>query len=177
MGGDCGSWIIDATNGDLYGHIVAGHPGSDVVYVIPACRIFDDITQRTGIAPTIVTTAHLSLHASRQDASGKGAKEPASENASEAIRQKIPIQSSDIESSPALISVTEESQTAKPPQRGYLNHRQNNTAAPKELSKTLPPERASISGSGTGELGLALQTVVAGVAGGMLTRTNSLSDH
>lgn len=175
--GDCGSWIIDATNGDLYGHIVAGHPGSDVVYVIPACRIFDDIAQRTGIAPTIVTTAHLSLHASLQTASGKSAKEPASENASEANRPRIPIQSSDIESSPALTSVTEESQAAKPPQRGHLSRRQSNTAASKELSKTLPRERDTISGSGTGELGLPAQTVVIGVAGGMFTSTNLLFDH
>ena len=65
--GDCGSWVIDAVSRDLYGHIVAGHSGSNVAYVVPAVRIFDDITQCMGIAPTIFTKKDFVIDGSRED--------------------------------------------------------------------------------------------------------------
>ncbi|KAF4628032.1 hypothetical protein G7Y89_g10122 [Cudoniella acicularis] len=39
--GDCGSWVIDAETGDLYGHIVAGSPSNGVAYIMPTCQIQD----------------------------------------------------------------------------------------------------------------------------------------
>ncbi|KAF2804179.1 uncharacterized protein BDZ99DRAFT_348118, partial [Mytilinidion resinicola] len=39
--GDCGSWVMNADSGDLYGHIVAGSPESGVAYIIPAYQVFD----------------------------------------------------------------------------------------------------------------------------------------
>jgi hypothetical protein len=48
--GDCGSWVVDRENGQLYGQIVAGHPGSGVGYVIPASQIFESVLQTLGDA-------------------------------------------------------------------------------------------------------------------------------
>ncbi|MCJ1391229.1 peptide-N4-(N-acetyl-beta- glucosaminyl)asparagine amidase [Xylographa bjoerkii] len=45
--GDCGSWVLDASSGDLYGHIIAGSPKSGLAYVVPALHIFDDIQKHT----------------------------------------------------------------------------------------------------------------------------------
>ncbi|KAE8441668.1 hypothetical protein EG329_004589 [Mollisiaceae sp. DMI_Dod_QoI] len=38
--GDCGSWVYGEENGDIYGQIVAGHPSSNVAYIVPASKIF-----------------------------------------------------------------------------------------------------------------------------------------
>jgi hypothetical protein len=46
--GDCGSWVVDASNGALYGHIVAGDPRLRTAYIIPAYLIFDDLRNRFG---------------------------------------------------------------------------------------------------------------------------------
>jgi hypothetical protein len=48
--GDCGSWVIGCDNGKLLGHIVAGHPGTAVGYIIPAAHIFDDVLHVLGEA-------------------------------------------------------------------------------------------------------------------------------
>jgi hypothetical protein len=47
--GDCGSWIIDAENGELFGHIVAGSPKSGVGYIIPAYVIIEDAKMTFGL--------------------------------------------------------------------------------------------------------------------------------
>jgi hypothetical protein len=47
--GDCGSWVVDAESGDLFGHIVAGSPESGVAYVIPAYEIFQDARDTFGL--------------------------------------------------------------------------------------------------------------------------------
>lgn len=41
--GDSGSWVVDATTGDVYGMIVAGSSGLREEYVIPAMEIGQDI--------------------------------------------------------------------------------------------------------------------------------------
>ncbi len=41
--GDSGSWVVDATTGDVYGMIVAGSTGLREEYVIPAAEIGQDI--------------------------------------------------------------------------------------------------------------------------------------
>ena len=41
--GDSGSWVVDATTGDVYGMIVAGSTGLHEEYVIPAADIAQDI--------------------------------------------------------------------------------------------------------------------------------------
>ncbi|KAH6854992.1 hypothetical protein B0I37DRAFT_301017 [Chaetomium sp. MPI-CAGE-AT-0009] len=51
--GDCGSWVVDAQTGDLYGHIVAGSPGDGRAIVIPFDSIFEDIERRTGERPQL----------------------------------------------------------------------------------------------------------------------------
>jgi len=55
MPGDCGSWVVDATTGEIYGHIVAGDPMSSLAFIIPAYKVFDDIKKRHGIEPLLPT--------------------------------------------------------------------------------------------------------------------------
>ncbi|KUI66044.1 Protein PNG1 [Cytospora mali] len=62
--GDCGTWIIDAKSGDLYGHIVAGSPGDGVALLAPFTDIFKDIHHRSG------QSAHLPI--AQYDATSKG---------------------------------------------------------------------------------------------------------
>jgi peptide-N4-(N-acetyl-beta-glucosaminyl)asparagine amidase len=47
--GDCGSWVLDAQSGSLYGHIVAGSPNLGFAYIVPASQTFSDIQRHTGI--------------------------------------------------------------------------------------------------------------------------------
>lgn len=62
MEGDCGSWVVDRENGQLYGHIVAGHPGTGVGYIVPASQIFESVFQLLGkhltlpVSPTTTST-------------------------------------------------------------------------------------------------------------------------
>ncbi|KAJ4135083.1 Protein png1 [Fusarium equiseti] len=58
--GDCGSWIIDAESGNLYGHIVAGSPDSGAAIVIPFARIFEDIEERVKHHPRLPLTGAAS---------------------------------------------------------------------------------------------------------------------
>ncbi|KAK3298480.1 uncharacterized protein B0H64DRAFT_385230 [Chaetomium fimeti] len=51
--GDCGSWVVDARTGDLYGHIVAGSPGTGRAIVVPFDSIFEDIKGRIGERPRL----------------------------------------------------------------------------------------------------------------------------
>ncbi|KAF5680458.1 n-glycanase [Fusarium denticulatum] len=60
--GDCGSWIIDAESGNLYGHIVAGSPDSGAAIVIPFSRVFDDIEARVKHSPHLPLAGAVSLH-------------------------------------------------------------------------------------------------------------------
>ncbi|KUI57844.1 Protein PNG1 [Cytospora mali] len=62
--GDCGTWIIDAKCGNLYGHIVAGSPGDGVALLAPFTNIFKDIHHRSGRSPHLPTAQH--------DATSKG---------------------------------------------------------------------------------------------------------
>jgi hypothetical protein len=47
--GDCGSWVLDPTNGNWLGHIIAGRPGTSVAYIALARDIVKDITDQLGI--------------------------------------------------------------------------------------------------------------------------------
>ncbi|GKT98175.1 hypothetical protein FLAG1_05364 [Fusarium langsethiae] len=60
--GDCGSWIIDAESGDLYGHIVAGSPDSGAAIVIPFARVFEDIEARVKHHPHLPLIGAASLY-------------------------------------------------------------------------------------------------------------------
>ncbi|RKK67954.1 Protein PNG1 [Fusarium oxysporum] len=60
--GDCGSWIIDAESGNLYGHIVAGSPDSGAAIVIPFARVFEDIEARVKHHPHLPLTGGASLY-------------------------------------------------------------------------------------------------------------------
>lgn len=51
--GDCGSWIVNEETGDLYGHIVAGTPGSGMALVAPFTDVFKDIEHHFGSIPML----------------------------------------------------------------------------------------------------------------------------
>jgi hypothetical protein len=46
--GDCGSWVLDAQTGQVYGHVVSAYPMDGSVYLIPTLQIFRDIQERLG---------------------------------------------------------------------------------------------------------------------------------
>lgn len=50
--GDCGAWVVDAANGDLFGHVVLGSPNSGSALLAPFADIFHDIVSRVGKSPT-----------------------------------------------------------------------------------------------------------------------------
>lgn len=54
--GDCGSWIIDANTGDLFGHIIAGSPETGAAMLIPALSTFNDLENRTQKQPKLPKT-------------------------------------------------------------------------------------------------------------------------
>lgn len=63
--GDCGKWLLDS-DGNWYGHIVAGLPASNTVYVAPACEIQDAIKSRllaqSVLAPEMESTISRTDH-------------------------------------------------------------------------------------------------------------------
>lgn len=69
--GDSGSWVVDATTGDVYGMIVAGSTGLREEYVIPAAEIGQDICRvmraKTVRLPSFqdVMTAHTEERSAR----------------------------------------------------------------------------------------------------------------
>lgn len=49
--GDCGSWVINAADGFLQGHIVSGYLGEGVAYIVPAIHVFlEDLLRSPGAA-------------------------------------------------------------------------------------------------------------------------------
>ena len=46
--GDCGCWIIDAATGAVYGHIIAGSPGTGIGLIAPLKHVFNDLVERFG---------------------------------------------------------------------------------------------------------------------------------
>lgn len=57
--GNCGSAVIDAIIGHLYGHIVLGTPRTSLAYIISASDVFKDIRDRTGMEVSLSTQTHL----------------------------------------------------------------------------------------------------------------------
>ncbi|KAF2969427.1 hypothetical protein GQX73_g4120 [Xylaria multiplex] len=67
--GDCGSWVIDADTGDLYGHIVAGSPSSGTALIKLFDDVFEHIRYRTGYLPKFPTMDPTSFRARASRAS------------------------------------------------------------------------------------------------------------
>ena len=44
--GDCGCWIVDAASGAVYGHIIAGSPGTGIGLIAPLTHVFKDLVER-----------------------------------------------------------------------------------------------------------------------------------
>ncbi|MCJ1358863.1 MAG: hypothetical protein MMC33_008863 [Icmadophila ericetorum] len=51
--GDCGTWIVDAFNGDLYGHVVAGDSRGRA-FITSVEEMFNNIAELSGARPSIV---------------------------------------------------------------------------------------------------------------------------
>src|SRR5947209_15005021 len=58
--GDCGSWVIDPTTGDIYGIIIATAPGAQESYVLPAYQVYDSIKSK--LPPDTVVEFPTSNH-------------------------------------------------------------------------------------------------------------------
>lgn len=65
--GDCGTWIIGAKRGDLYGHVVMGSPGSGSALIVLFDDIFNDIQSRLGETPSLPTALDESLRAGKRE--------------------------------------------------------------------------------------------------------------
>jgi peptide-N4-(N-acetyl-beta-glucosaminyl)asparagine amidase len=57
--GDSGSWVVNAHDGTLLGHIVSGSPETGVVYIVPLYQIFEDIGKRLGVKVQLLTVVDL----------------------------------------------------------------------------------------------------------------------
>lgn len=44
--GDCGSWVIDATNGSIYAHVIGASRGSGFAYAVPLWQISNEIDRQ-----------------------------------------------------------------------------------------------------------------------------------
>jgi hypothetical protein len=49
MKGDCGSWVIDEQNHELFGHLVAGSPTSGFAYIVPTYQLVEDAKSIYGV--------------------------------------------------------------------------------------------------------------------------------
>ncbi|XHG03929.1 hypothetical protein AWENTII_007214 [Aspergillus wentii] len=58
--GDSGSWVVDESSGELYGHIVAGDAGTDTAYIISAIDVFEDIGVKCNQSVTFPAKSVLS---------------------------------------------------------------------------------------------------------------------
>ncbi|OCL07581.1 hypothetical protein AOQ84DRAFT_408648 [Glonium stellatum] len=85
LNGDCGSWVVDAETGDLYGHIVAGSPSNGVAYIVPTCQIQDYYSKdsegtwafKLSTRPKSFSTESDELHSTILRARGPSYKEEA----------------------------------------------------------------------------------------------------
>jgi hypothetical protein len=55
--GLCGSWVMDASSGDVFGHIIAGAPEDGFAYMVPFYEILDDLNINFGGDWTFAETA------------------------------------------------------------------------------------------------------------------------
>ena len=68
--GDCGCWIIDAASGAVYGHIIAGSPGTGIGLIAPLKHILNDLVERFGGDWRI--SSRLGLHSAPDPKSSPG---------------------------------------------------------------------------------------------------------
>ena len=57
--GDCGSWVVDAKNGKLLGHVIEGCPKSGVAYIVPAYHVLEDAKKTFGLDLELYTPTEL----------------------------------------------------------------------------------------------------------------------
>jgi hypothetical protein len=55
--GDCGSWVVDEQNHELFGHIVAGSPRSGVAYIVPTYQLIQDAKSTYGLELQLYTAS------------------------------------------------------------------------------------------------------------------------
>ena len=63
MLGDCGAIVVDSETREMYGHIVAGDPMTNIAYIVPAIKVFEDIRKASGYAVELPSASDLSLWA------------------------------------------------------------------------------------------------------------------
>ncbi|KAI1617984.1 bacterial alpha-L-rhamnosidase-domain-containing protein [Exophiala viscosa] len=57
--GDCGTWVVDASTGVLYGHIIAGSPGTGVAYAVSAYNVLEDAKERLGAESLVISNSSV----------------------------------------------------------------------------------------------------------------------
>ena len=59
MAGDCGSWIVDEQNHELFGHIISGSPTSGVAYIVPTYQLIEDAKATYEVNLELCTASEL----------------------------------------------------------------------------------------------------------------------
>jgi hypothetical protein len=72
--GDCGSLVVDPSNGNVYGHIVAGNIGTGFAYIVPAYHTQQDINERFGNKFKFATTEDYKLSVTSETGPTAGKK-------------------------------------------------------------------------------------------------------
>lgn len=70
--GDSGSWMIQKENLRLYGHIVAGDPGSGLAYIMPGKCLFQDIEFQLGNEVALYSKLEVKPEDGNQDRQPQG---------------------------------------------------------------------------------------------------------
>jgi hypothetical protein len=70
--GDSGSWMIQKETMRLYGHIVAGDPGSGLAYIMPGRRLFQDIEFQLGCEVALYSNLKVKPEDGNQERKSEG---------------------------------------------------------------------------------------------------------
>ncbi|KAI9745909.1 MAG: hypothetical protein M1818_000590 [Claussenomyces sp. TS43310] len=64
VAGDCGAWVMDAENGEIYGYIVAGKAGTTAGYIVLLRDVLEDIARQAQQPAVSIPTAEEIAQAS-----------------------------------------------------------------------------------------------------------------
>ena len=89
VSGDCGSLVIGAETGYIYGHIVAADPTSGLAYIIPTYKVFDDIEHRFGCRPVFAIQSDLEASLTSQSSPAFHLQNPPHDSLRDALLAKL----------------------------------------------------------------------------------------
>ncbi|KAI0976969.1 hypothetical protein F4678DRAFT_456249 [Xylaria arbuscula] len=59
--GDCGSPVVDVSNGDFYGHVIMGVAGTGIAYIVPAVDISRAISEGLGDPVSVANVTDIPI--------------------------------------------------------------------------------------------------------------------